>query len=195
MTREEYLNQGVEVLRPIFEVMGSPLPSNIRVTCGLPSTFKRSGTLGECFPDTDSGDNHFEVFISPTIADPVRVFEVLVQQLCRTTSGAMSYKSNAYVSLLIKMGLTVTGKYHEVTGDASFATKYVDLISELGDYPHAELKLAVHAKQSTRMLKATCDCEGSDPKQQYTVRLTQKWALKGMPICPLCTESMTLGGV
>ena len=195
MTREEYLNRGIDVLRPIFDVHQRPIAKAIRVTCGFPSTFKRTGTLGECFPDTSSGDGHFEILISPTIADPVKVFEVLIQQLCRTTSGAMSYTSNAFFIIASAMGLRpVANKWAFVEGDATFADKYVELIGELGDYPHAEINLSAQTTQTTRMLRAYCECLGSEPKEQFSVRLTKKWALKGMPICPLCEASMLLDG-
>lgn len=192
MTREDYLNAGVEALRPIFAVHNAPLPANIRVSTGTPSTFKRTGILGETFPDTSSKDGYFNIFVSPTVDDPVCVFEVLVNQLCRCTSGALSYKSNAYVGIAILMGLTCTSNWAHAKGDSTFAEKYVEIISELGEYPHGAVSMATTTTQTTRMLKAVCECLGADPKNQYTVRLTQKWALKGMPICPLCDASMTL---
>ena len=187
MTREVYLNAGVEALRPIFAVHNAPLPAKIRVSTGNPLNFRRTGELGETLPDTSSSDGHFNVLISPTLEDPVAVFEVLVNQLCRCTSGALSYQSNAYVSIATLMGLTCGA---HATGDSTFADKYVEIIAELGVYPHGAVSYDVKKKQTTRMLKAVCECLGADP--HYTVRLTEKWALMGMPICPMCNSSMTL---
>lgn len=41
--------------------------------------------------------------------------------------------------------------------------------------------------QSTRLLKACCTSCG------YTVRVTKRWADKGLPVCPTCTTYETLG--
>jgi ribosomal protein L37E len=60
-----------------------------------------------------------------------------------------------------------------------FTALYRDALASLGTYPHAQVTLAQVAKQSTRMLKATCSACG------YTVRLTHKWATKGLPLCPV----------
>ena len=194
MTREEYLNRGVESLRPIFALTGAPIAKAIRVTCGFPPSWKRTGDVGDCIPDTSSADSHYEILISPTIADPVKVFETLIQQLCRTTAGAHSYTSTAFDAIAHAMGLMPVGKWRIVAGAPDFADRYVELIAELGEYPHAEINLSAVTTQTTRMLKAYCPCLGANPLDQYKVRITSAWANQGMPICPLCNSSMILEG-
>lgn len=39
----------------------------------------------------------------------------------------------------------------------------------------------IRKPQTTRLLKAACSSCG------YTVRVTKRWADKGLPVCPLCT--------
>ena len=59
------------------------------------------------------------------------------------------------------------------------------IIEALGPYPHSALSPGGGKKtQTTRMLKAECPCG-------YTVRLTRKWALAGLPICGVCDVRMT----
>ncbi len=85
-TREDWLTAAIASLRPVFAGHGLSLPARIRATCGLPSTFSRSGTLAECWADTDSADQTHEVMVSPTLADPAQVLAQLVGSPgpCRT---------------------------------------------------------------------------------------------------------------
>ena len=92
--RETYLQSAVEELRPSFSANGHTLPLAIRVSCALPSNAKRSGAIGECWADTRSADGHYEIFISPTLADPARVFDVLIHELCHTAKGCMNHGVN-----------------------------------------------------------------------------------------------------
>ena len=90
-TREDWLTDAVGQLRPIFDLIGKPLPKRIRVATGHPLNFKRNRRLGDCHAAGDSADKSIEICISPTIAKPLEVFTVLLSQLCRATSGALTY--------------------------------------------------------------------------------------------------------
>jgi hypothetical protein len=70
--REAWLNAAVDELRPFFSSRGHTLPAEIRVATGYPTNAKRSGfkVLGECIPNTNSADGHYEIWISPILADP-----------------------------------------------------------------------------------------------------------------------------
>jgi len=189
-TREDWLTDAVAQLRPIFDVIGKPIPNRIRVTAGHPINFKRNRRLGDCHAAGDSADRSIEICVSPTIAKPVAVFTVLLSQLCRATAGALSY-GTAYESIATEVGLVPTNvdtldKWKTCTGNAMFTDLYGELIAGLGDYPHAALGVADSRTQSTRMLKAFC------PECSYTVRLTSKWAAMGLPTCPLDGEVFTL---
>lgn len=189
-TREDWLTDAVAQLRPIFDVIGKPIPNRIRVTAGHPINFKRNRRLGDCHAAGDSADRSIEICVSPTIAKPVAVFTVLLSQLCRATAGALSY-GTAYESIATEVGLVPTNtdtldKWKTCTGNAMFTDLYGELIAGLGDYPHAALGVADSRTQSTRMLKAFC------PECSYTVRLTSKWAAMGLPTCPLDSTVFTL---
>lgn len=70
--REDWLNAAVDELRPFFSSRGHTLPAEIRVACAYPTNAKRSGfkVLGECIPNTNSADGHYEIFISPYLTRP-----------------------------------------------------------------------------------------------------------------------------
>jgi hypothetical protein len=181
-TREDWLSAAVAELRPLFDVIGKPLPQRVRVACGFPSNARRSGAIGECWADTASGDKTFEVLISPVLDNPSRVFDVLVHELCHSTAGAMNH-GTAFASVAQAMHLEAVGPasapWKATVAGVGFVGAYQAIIDSLGAYPHAALTLNTRKTQSTRMLKAVC------PSCGYTIRLTQKWAALGMPTCPV----------
>lgn len=190
-TREEWLQAGVNELRTSFDLIGRPLPKRIRVACGFPLNAKRSKAIGECWASDNSADKTIEILISPTIADPIDVFAVLVHELCHATSGAMNHGINfqktAAAMLLEPTGNpNVKNAWKSTRGNSEFAAAYADLIAGLGDYPHGELSYSDRKVQGTRMIKAYCPVCG------YTVRLTGKWLAQGLPICPTDGEMFTV---
>jgi hypothetical protein len=186
--REDWLSAAVSELRPFFDAVGAPLPANVRVTCGFPSNAKRSGAIGECWADTASADQTFEVLISPVLDDPLRVFDVLVHELCHATAGAMNHGVNFQkVAALMHLVPSAGPKGWKATGpSASFIPTFGSIIDSLGSYPHAALTMSNRKVQTTRMLKAVC------PSCGYTVRLTSKWAALGLPSCPVDSDTLNL---
>jgi hypothetical protein len=186
--REDWLSAAVSELRPFFDTIGAPLPANVRVTCGFPSNAKRSGAIGECWADTASADQTFEVLVSPVLDEPLRVFDVLVHELCHATAGAMNHSGN-FQRVAGAMGLipspTKAGWKATLRGP-DFAATYGAIIASLGAYPHAALTMNSKKAQTTRMLKAVC------PSCGYTVRLTAKWADLGLPSCPVESDTLNL---
>ena len=188
-TREEWLTAAVEEFRAVFAAQASPIPLKVRVTCGFPSTARRSGAIGECWADTASADKSMEVMVSPELSDPFRVVDVLVHELCHTTAGAMSH-GVAFRKVADAMHLIPSADkagYKATTGGDAFKQAYGAIIEGLGAYPHAQLSMATRKVQATRMLKAVC------PSCGYTIRLTHKWAAKGLPTCHIDGDTFTLG--
>ena len=177
-TREQWLAAALEAMKPVAATLtGQNMADRIRIGVGFPSTYRRSGTLAECWPDVDSGDAHAEVIISPTIADPVEVFARLLGQALRTLPGAMSIASVSYREAFDAVHLTVGADKNAILYSDAFYDQWESLIAALGDYPHAELSVAVRKTQSTRMLKLQC------PQCGYIIRTTGKWVAQGIPVC------------
>ena len=195
LTREDWLTAAVEELRPFFYANGVSITDKVRVSCALPSNAKRTNfkSVGECFPNTNSADAHFEIFNSPVLADPVKVFETLIAMLSHTAKGALNhgkpYQKVADAMLLLPNG-TASARYKSVTHGDAFVQAYKQIIDSLGAYVHAELSASVGKKQGTRMLKCVC------PSCGYTVRLTAKWAFKqgnlNLPLCPNENDTLAL---
>lgn len=190
-TREEWLTVAFNELRPAFEIAGSKLPDRVRLTCGFPLHAKRNNAIGECWIDTASADKHYEVLISPVIAEPRKVFEVLVHELCHTAKGGFNHGVNfqkiASAMLLEPVDPNRKNAWGATRGANGFDQAYGAIIDSLGAYPHAELAFSNgKKKQGTRMLKAEC------PSCGYTVRLSSKWASYGLPSCPVDSDVLTL---
>ena len=187
-TREEWLTAAVEEFRAVFAAQAVPIPAKVRVSCGFPSTAKRSGAIGECWADTASADKSMEIMVSPVLSDTHRVVDVLVHELCHTTAGAMNH-GVAFRKVADAMHLIPSALkgYKATSAGPAFKQAFGPIIDGLGEYPHAELSMSTRKVQATRMLKAVC------PSCGYTIRLTHKWAAQGLPTCHKDGATFTLG--
>lgn len=187
-TREEWLVAAVEEFRAVFAAQAVPIPQRVRVSCGFPSTAKRSGAIGECWADTASADKSMEIMVSPVLSDTHRVVDVLVHELCHTTAGAMNH-GVAFRKVADAMHLIPSALkgYKATSAGPAFKQAFGPIIDGLGEYPHAELSMSTRKVQATRMLKAVC------PSCGYTIRLTHKWAAQGLPTCHKDGATFTLG--
>ncbi len=182
-TREAWLNEMTDLLRPDFDAADAPLPDNVRMTCGFPSRGGRPGkkqVLGECWPSGQSEDEHFEVFITPMRHDPVTVAGILVHELVHAAVGCDCGHRGEFRVAAIALGLE--GKMTETSVGAGLKEKLQEHVDRLGPYPHASLNLTEKPPQSTRMKKITC------PSCDYLVRTSQKWLDTGVPTCPCGTK-------
>jgi len=185
-TREEWLTQAVNELRPVFDSAKFPLPANIRVTCGFPSRRARSRNkfIGEHWSGAASEDGTHEILISPVEDDPVQVFAVLVHELAHAATDGDGHGSKFKRCV---RSLWLEGKPTATVAGLKFKTEFEPLIESLGAYPHARLNVGVNAvKQSTRMIKACC------PTCGYTIRLSDKWVKLGLPVCPIDGSLFTI---
>ena len=180
MNREEYLSASVEELRPDFVRVGAELPAKIRVSCGWPSKGAlaiKKQRVGECWSATCSGDETFELFISPALKDSIEVLATLVHEACHAAVGVEAKHGSAFKKVAKAMGLE--GKMTATTSGEVLKVRLKELVTKLGEFPHAELKSSNSPKkQTTRLLKVKCiECE-------CVVRITRKWLDDvGAPTC------------
>jgi len=189
MNREAWLSECVNKLRPDFIQAGFELPEKIRVSCSWPS---KSGLaakrrrVGEAWSAENSGDNSFEVFISPVLRVPVEVAATLVHELVHTAVSLAAKHRGPFVKCAKAVGLE--GPMTATTAGEELRKRLEVLTAEIGEYPHAELKHSnATPKQGTRMLLLKC------PECGYQVRTTKKWIVQGVPTCPCGTVMETDG--
>lgn len=187
LTREEWLNRMAKAMEPRFEGLGYPLPP-YRVSCGFPSTGKKSNRIGECWVRECSKDAHHEIFIHPNTDDPLKVSAILAHELTHAAVGLNHKHGGAFRSVAISLGLE--GPMRATVAGDIFVDYVTPLLSKAGPYPHGSLDThkGISTKgpaQKGRMIKATCAVCG------YIVRTTRKWAAEvGPPICPCSHQAM-----
>lgn len=184
MTREEWLLQAIDILRTGFQAVDATIPEKVRVTCGWPSRGGRSEkaqVLGECWPPSCSGDGHTEVFIAPTISNPVEALAILTHELVHAAVGCAEGHKGEFRTVAHAMGLI--GKLTSTTAGDDLTKDLEAVADQLGKYPHAKLTPQKKPPQATRMLKFVC------PKCGWAARTSQKWIDLGLPTCA-CGEGM-----
>jgi len=83
--RETWLNLITDKhIRNHFNNAGYTIPDNVRLSCSLTSHKK---AIGQCWSSIASEDNHFEIFIHPSIAESNRVVDILIHELCHAVVG------------------------------------------------------------------------------------------------------------
>lgn len=189
-TREEWLNAMTAALRPKFKENGTPIPAKVHISCAWPAsaaTARKNRRIGECWPASASEGGYYEIFISPTLSDPVEVGGVLVHELLHSALESKypdKHVSHGPIFAKAMAGLGLTGKPTATGESAELKRELKAMARKLGKYPHAALKVTTRGKvQTTRLLKAAC------PECGYTIRVTAKWVEVGLPTCP-CGEQI-----
>ena len=184
-TREAWLTEAINNILPwVLDGADVEAPTQIRVSVGWPGgRGKKGNVIGQCWHKSASGDDTWEIFISPKLDNTVQILSVLTHELCHVADQNENGHRGRFKTLATAVGLT--GKMTETTAGEELTGRLKALSDDLGPFPHAALAAATGSgstthKQATRMLKlqATgCRCD-------YTVRTTRKWIDEGLPSCP-----------
>jgi hypothetical protein len=181
INREEWLGCVMDELRPVFKKVCFPLPKNIRVTCGFPSTHARTAlkrAIGESWSSNASGDGTYEVLVSPVEGESVAAAAILAHELSHVAAGHKYGHRGPFVTCIRAVGLV---DKPTATHAGPMFKQFMDgVVSLYGSYPHASLNVVPLRKvQGTRLLRCRC------PDCGYTVRVTMKWLdIAGPPLCP-----------
>lgn len=183
MNREQWLNTAADAMRPYFAAHGYTIPQNVRVTCGWPSrsaTSRRRRRIGECWSDAASAGRVFEIFISPTLSDPLEVAHVLAHELVHATVGLEAGHRGPFARLARAIGLE--GPLTATVAGEAFIRWFT--AAGLPAYPHDAMTASNRdKKQTTRLIKCfcpECDADGSP----YIFRASRATLARGLPICP-----------
>jgi hypothetical protein len=179
--REAWLNEVATLLLPEFKrVAGIKVYPKFRVSCGFPSTGKRSRRIGECWAPSASKDAVHEIFIHPSQDDALEVAAILTHEIAHAVAGIPAKHGPEFKRLIKPLGLE--GRACATVPGEGFKTLIKPILKSAGAYPHGALTTGGIStkgpKQSTRMIKAQCGACG------YIARTTMKWILTGIPICP-----------
>ena len=157
-TREAWLISCVDLLRPDFERVGTSVPDKIRASCGWPSKSglaAKKRRIGEAWSARCSGDETFEVFISPVLKDAQLVLATLVHEIVHCAVGVEQGHKGPFKRIATAIGLE--GKMTDTTAGPELLKRIEEIVAEVGPYPHAELKSSnAPKKQTCRQRKVVC---------------------------------------
>ena len=185
--REVWLQDAVNLLEKLFVKAGYEVPV-VRVSCGWPSGTKRNGsgkTIGQCWYGQAAADGVCQLFISPLLKNSVDVVATLAHEIVHAVVGPEAKHGKPFKKCATAIGLE--GKMTAThAGPALAVWIQTQIVTLIGDYPHAQLNPALGPKkQATRMIKVQCGSCG------YVARTTQKWlADVGPPLCACNSEPM-----
>lgn len=175
MLRQRWLETVLVDLRPYFAKAGYGIPDKVRVSVGW-AKGNAEKTLGQCWHVDASSDKHHEIFTSPKLTKSEDIIGVIIHELVHATVGVKCKHRGDFKTAALALGLE--GKMTSTTMGPlaqEFAEKFV---KKHGKYPAGALNDSKLPKQSTRLIK--CTCEGCG----YIARVTRKWIDEvGAPYC------------
>lgn len=162
-TREAWLTAASARIMGWLAEAGYPAPGAYRVACGFPSRgglSNKAKRIGECWDASASAGKVAEVFISPTLAEPVGkdrmgVLPTLAHELVHVVTPKAKHRGP------FKLAATAIGLEGKMTsthsGDA-LSGRLNALAEELGPYPHDAMTPKVRGLVGSRMLPVSCAC-------------------------------------
>lgn len=182
-TREAWLLDAANALRPLFEAVGEEVPA-LRVSVGWPGgRGKKGNVIGQCWSTAASTDEVAALFISPVLVDPVTILATLAHEIVHAIDDCQSGHRGRFAK--IAKGIGLEGPMTATTAGEALTATLTEIAEGLGEFPHAAMTGGGTGsgpkKQGTRMLKVECPADG------YTLRTTAKWIEVGLPTCPCGT--------
>lgn len=182
MTREQWLEAGIEALREHFKECGYPLPDTVRVSVGFPRARRKA--VGQCWKGSCSKDGTNQIFISPVHTDGVSSLDTLAHELAHAALDCVGNHGAKFTRVCRAVGLT-KGKPTSASAGPELLKRLNSIAKQLGEYPHSPMSFKDQKKQTTRLLKVECASCG------YVARVTAKWLeAMGAPLCPCNQEVM-----
>ena len=158
-TREQWLNRAYSgLVKTVFKQAGyaeKDFPQ-IRITCA-PIGSRKTKTIGQCYNNSLSSDNTFELVISSEIDTPEETIEILAHEIIHALVGLEAQHGPKFRKVALAIGLE--GKMTATFAGEAFKQATQALLVKLGEYPHASMQRNEKKKQTTRMVKLECgDC-------------------------------------
>jgi hypothetical protein len=176
LSRQNWLEEAIKKVTPVFEKNGYQVPE-VRISCGFPSTGKRSTRIGECWPTHTCSGGLNEIFISPLVDSPLEVVGIIFHELVHAVDDCKSGHGKRFKEIATSIGLT--GKMIHAHPNEALTKVASTIVQELGPYPHKQL--IVKTKAVSRRERPYARCEECG----YQVPMLKKFLQVGPPICPV----------
>ena len=132
MTREDWLNQVAQRMRPLFTAAGAELPERFRVTMSL---IKRKKAIGVCYDRSASADGAYEILVRLDQHEPLDVAAILAHELVHAAVGVEQGHGPAFGKVARAIGLE--GKLTATVPGDEFRAAVAPILAEVGPFPHA----------------------------------------------------------
>lgn len=182
-TRETWLlKMTLRFIKPYFKSHGLTIPK-VRLSVGVPYARNPYKVVGQCFGEGNSKDRVCQIFISPTQDNAHSVVETLMHELIHATIGIKEGHGKVFKDAALKLGFEMPMRSTPAGGLLKCVIK--GWIRKAGKFPHSALSFSGRKKQSTRMIKMSCE------RDQYIVRAAKTPVeAMGAVICPVCKKTM-----
>ena len=104
ITREQWLQNAVQALTPLFLARGYTVPK-CHVSCGFASTDVKRGHIGQCWSTRASEDQVNQIFISPALSDAVLVLDTLMHELIHAVDDCQNKHGPVFKKMALTLGL------------------------------------------------------------------------------------------
>lgn len=183
LNREGWLTEVAKRLEAAFK--GFRI-SPYRITCGWPSQQALSRTrrrVGECHSLKSSKAGVFELFISPTLDDPLEVGGTVAHEMAHVVAGTEAGHGGGFIKVARHIGLTRGRPTSAMPGDI-LNQRIQKIVEVVGPYPHTKMVPAMHVRESkSTAVKLEC------PECGVRFVMSMKWfAISGMPTCGCGTQ-------
>ena len=138
MNREDWLNAGVAALqKTFFKPNDLEFAHPLKVSVGWCRGSNKA--IGQCWSSNASLSGFVEIFISPQLADPVRVLDVLLHEMIHAHLGNGKGHGKEFKKLKEQFGLAgrVTATIAEVGSD--LYNQLNAMAQSLGEFPHSAI--------------------------------------------------------
>jgi|GEM_PF-105789 len=180
--REEWLARATLALSERFAAGSVTVPADVKVSCGFPGGGSPRRRIGECWARSRSAAKVNEVFISPVLAVPYMVLDVLGHELLHAVDDCKSGHGKDFTRNSKAVGYT--GGKHSRAKDAT--VDYLNLLAkQLGQYPHGEVVLAPKQQKPSHGLHK-CVCPTGCGVWYATAKTLED---VGELVCPSCGET------
>ena len=157
-TREEYLQKAKDELNGrVFKQAGYEIPE-VKIACSwaLGTADKNKKTLGQCVPRSWSKANINEIMIMPTVDDSEQVIDTLAHELVHAVDDNKSGHGAGFRKICLAVGLNGSSQMRYACAGDELKQTITEIVKDIGLYPHNELQIHKHKRQTTRMLKVSC---------------------------------------
>jgi len=179
MNREHWLTTVAQQLEPFFKRKKLFLKP-YKVTCGWPvhrGIAVKQRVLGECHSYKTSKAGVAELFISPTLDEPLKVAGVVCHEMIHVAVGNECGHKGMFRTACKLLGMG--GKPTSALPGRDLNKEVQKIIDGVGIYPHQAIEPIMKAvkKSANAPIKLVCDCG-------CFIRITPKWLEEvGHPTC------------